>query len=368
MMRGFTKSITFITVFLVATICHPFDTSGYITIDKYLDDHQEQKLLMKSFSDIVSSYAIPIGFHMNRNVKIAAVYPGIQKSNYWRDSVTSMEKRLDELGIRYETARFFSKPSGDFRLQVKQFADAIKAGSDYITISVDNENMKRLVSTVLAKKKPKIFIQNLTTPTKEWQSNPPYMYVGFDHVEGAKIIADQYSKIFPKGASYILLYGPKGTVSSLRGGGFESYALAKGFTPAAKFYTDFDADKAYNAVNDALKRFPNISFIYACSTDIAIGASRALEELGLLNKVIVNGWGGTLKELNLIKQNKLDFTVMRMNDDNGVAIAEAIKLDLINNADMAPQIFSGEFVTVTKEMTNEAIDSLIERALRYSKK
>lgn len=221
---------------------------------------------------------------------------------------------------------------------------------------------------MLGKKYPKIFIQNLTTPLKQWEMNPPYMYVGFDHIEGAKIIANQYSEMFPKGANYILLYGSKGTVSTLRGGGFESYALAKGFIPTAKFYTDFNADKAYSSVMDALKRYPNISFIYACSTDIAIGASKAIEELGLTNKVMVNGWGGTLKELELIKQDKLDFTVMRMNDDNGVAIAEAIKFDLLNKPEMSPRIFSGEFVTVTKDMTDKDIDTLTERALRYSGK
>ena len=59
---------------------------------------------------------------------------------------------------------------------------------------------------------------------------------------------------------------------------------------------------------------------------------------------------------------------MRMNDDNGVAISEAIKMDIMGNGNSVPDIFSGEFVTITKEMTWETISTYIERALRYSGK
>jgi len=345
-----------------------FESTDYITIDKFLDKHPEQKSLMENFSKIVSEKPVPLGIRMRQPVKIAVIYPGLQKSNYWRDSVKSMEARLKELSINYNLQVYYSKPSGDYRLQVKQLSEAIKDESDYISISVDNENIKRLVSSILSKGEPKIFIQNLTTPLKDWDTQPPYMYVGFDHIVGAKIIAEHYAKLFPGGASYILLYGSKGTVSTLRGGGFEGYGLSKGFVPVAKYYTDFNSDKAYQATKNSLKKFPNISFVYACSTDIALGASKAIEEMGLLGKVQINGWGGTINELDLIKEKKLNFTVMRMNDDNGIAIAEGIKADLLNKTKLTPMIFSGEFVTVTSDMTNQQIDTLIERALRYSGK
>jgi autoinducer 2-binding protein LuxP len=296
------------------------------------------------------------------------IYPALQQSNYWRDSVKSMEMRLAELGIRYDLQKFYSRPSGDFRLQMKQLADALKTNPDYIALSVDDDNMIRAISSVLTRGKPKIIVQNLTTPLKQWDQTPPMMYVGFDHQEGAGIIADHYSSVFPAGANYILLYGAQGSVSTLRGDSFENYANYRGFKPVAKFYTDFSAEKAYNAVVGALKKHPETNFIYACSTDVAIGASKALAENGLSGKVLVNGWGGTLNELELIKKNMLDFTVMRINDDNGVAIAEAVKMDISGESDSIPKIFSGEMLIVTKEMDNQVIDQLIERALRFSSK
>lgn len=347
---------------------HALEELSYYTLDEYFTAFPQQKEIYEIFSAKVSADAQRINQRQKDSVKIALVYPAIQQSNYWRDSVTSMSKRLDELGIRHETAKYYSKPSGDYRLQAMQIAEASKSDADYIIISVDNTNVRRLVPSLVAKDKPKVMIQNLTTPLKIWGNSQPFMYIGFDHIEGSKILADKYSEIFPRGGKYVMLYGTKGTVSNQRGGGFESYALSKGFVPVAKFYTDFDADKAYDAVINSLMKHDDISFIFACSTDIAIGASKAVAEAGLTGKVLVNGWGGTLNELNLILTGMLDFTVMRMNDDNGVAIAEAIKLDITGQREKVPLVYSGDFVTADKNMNDEDIKKLIKRALRYSGK
>jgi autoinducer 2-binding protein LuxP len=57
-----------------------------------------------------------------------------------------------------------------------------------------------------------------------------------------------------------------------------------------------------------------------------------------------------------------------MNDDNGVAIAEAVKMDMSGQSKNIPLIFSGEFVIATKDMSQKELDKLTERALRYSGK
>jgi autoinducer 2-binding protein LuxP len=335
-----------------------------MTLDKFFLINSFEKEKLSRFAEIVSNDGVKTDRKIP--VKIAVIYPAIQRSDYWRFSVRSMEKRLEELGVNYEILRYFSKPSGDSRLQVSQIADAIKKKADYIAVSVDNQNIKRHISSILIKGKPKVFIQNLTTPLTHWLDNPPLMYVGFDHIEGAKKIADHYVKHFSNGAKYLMLYGSKGTVSKLRGEGFESYSSTKGFTPVAKFYTDFDSEKAYQATINTLKKHSDISFIYACSTDIAAGAARALKEKGLSQKIMLNGWGGTELELDLIKKKELDFTVMRINDDNGIAIAEAVKFDIEDRSKAVPAVFSGEFVTVSKEMANEEIEKLRKKAFRYS--
>ncbi len=93
----------------------------------------------------------------------------------------------------------------------------------------------------------------------------------------------------------------------------------------------------------------DIKFIYACSTDIALGVIEVLKQRNLLGKIEVNGWGGGgNSELEAIEKGELDITVMRMNDDNGVAMAEAIKLDLENKSSLVPTIYSGDFAVLKK--------------------
>jgi autoinducer 2-binding protein LuxP len=365
------NKLAFLIVFLMlGAFSYAFanEETEYFTIDQFYSDNPHQAELSESFASNVTSQPERIKMRQPHSIKIAVIYPAIQQSNYWRDSVRSMDMRLDELGIRHETVKYFSRPSGDYRLQTMQISEASKSDADYIVLSVDNPNVRRLVPSLVSKSKAKIMIQNLTTPLKEWKQHQPFMYVGFDHVEGSKMLADKYSEIFPSGGKYVLLYGAKGAVSEQRGGGFESYALSKGFVAVAKYYTDFKADNAYEAAKSALEKNEDVAFIYSCSTDISIGASKAVNEAGLTGTVFVNGWGGTINELNLLKEKLLDFTVMRMNDDNGVAIAEAVKMDMSGQSKNIPLIFSGEFVIATKDMSQKELDKLTERALRYSGK
>jgi autoinducer 2-binding protein LuxP len=91
-----------------------------------------------------------------------------------------------------------------------------------------------------------------------------------------------------------------------------------------------------------------------------------LKDTGKLGKIMINGWGGGSSELEAIVDNEMDVTVMRMNDDNGVAMAEAIRLDLEGRDQQVPTIFSGEFTLVEKGIDSKELNRLKKRAFRYS--
>ncbi|MGB0989833.1 MAG: hypothetical protein ACPGUI_03280 [Halarcobacter sp.] len=63
----------------------------------------------------------------------------------------------------------------------------------------------------------------------------------------------------------------------------------------------------------------------------------------------------------------MDVTVMRMNDDNGVAMAEAIKFDISNQSYKVPTIYSGEFALVDKNIDKTELENLKNIAFRYTK-
>ena len=58
---------------------------------------------------------------------------------------------------------------------------------------------------------------------------------------------------------------------------------------------------------------------------------------------------------------------MRMNDDNGVAMAEAIHLDLAGRAAEVPTVYSGDMMVVDGDTTPQELERLKARAFRYSK-
>ncbi len=132
----------------------------------------------------------------------------------------------------------------------------------------------------------------------------------------------------------------------------------------SQYYTRSGRKSAQIAALDALARNPQLNFIYACATDVALGALDALREKGRLQDVRVNGWGGGAAELASIRAGEMDLTVMRINDDNGIAMAEAIKNDLDGVA--VPQVYSGRFAIVTRDTPAQRVEQLRRQAFRYS--
>lgn len=131
-----------------------------------------------------------------------------------------------------------------------------------------------------------------------------------------------------------------------------------------KNFTHEEAKKAYYAAKKIIKKYPDIHFIYCCSTDIAFGALTAIQESH--KNIIVNGWGGGTLELKSIQNKGLNFTVMRMNDDNGVAMAEAIRLDLLGKTSSIPKVFCGKMVLVNESTSPSKFIALKKYAFRYS--
>ena len=184
----------------------------------------------------------------------------------------------------------------------------------------------------------------------------------------ARLLAERYKEMTPQGGRYAIFYGPRGYVSRMRGGLFQQLMSEHPNTElVASYYVGFDRERARRGAIELLRNESDLDFIYACSTDIAIGIVDALKETGRLGSVLVNGWGGGAIELTAIEEGELDFTVMRMNDDNGVAMAEAIRLDVEGATAEVPAVYSGEFKLVDRTTSKEMLAAYKKHAFRYSK-
>lgn len=341
-------------------------SSEYLRIGDYLERHPEQQALMADFSTRVQAEPMPLASPPRRQVRIAVVYPGIQASDYWRRSLASFEARLRDLRIPYELKTFLSRPTVDVDLQAKQLATALQWQPDYLVFTLDAVPHRRMIERVLALGNPRLILQNITTPLADWESNPPFMHVGFDHAQGTRLIADWMLERAGHEGKYLMLYFSPGYISRMRGGTFAARAAEHpGVEEVAAYYTDGDPDMAYRATLRTLEAHPDLEMIFANSTDVALGALRALRETDRLD-VLLNGWGGGPAEIEALTDGGLDVTAMRINDDNGVAMAEAIRLALAGQADRVPDIFAGDIALITRDTPPGQIDRFEARAFRLS--
>ncbi|GAK84024.1 autoinducer 2-binding periplasmic protein LuxP precursor [Vibrio ponticus] len=338
--------------------------NGYWQYDEYLNANPEQKKLTESLSKVVRQKPSALKVKQTSPITISVVYPGQQISDYWVRNIKAFEARMDELNIRYEINQVFTRPNLDARQQSLSLLEAVQNNSDYLVFTLDTTRHRKFIEHVLSSTDTKLILQNITTPVRAWSEQQPFMYVGFDHMLGTRELEQYYKHHLDQGSKYSVLYFSEGYVSDARGDTFiEDMTHHDSYDLVSSYYTKATRESGYSAAISALQKNPDLDFIYACSTDVALGAADALAELDR-SDIVINGWGGGTAELEALEQGLLDVTVMRMNDDTGVAMAEAIKWDLESRP--VPKVYSGDFEVVTSQDSNEKIERLKQRAFRYS--
>ena len=354
----------FFSLFNTAVIA---DSRDYWLIDEFVRNHPEQAAIGAAFARQVRDTANPLQQPLKQPIKISVIYPGEQVSDYWRRSISSFEARMQELNIPYQMDSVYTKPAVELREQAKHILKAMSKDTDYLIFTLDARRHQNIIERIINAGKPKLILQNITTPIKAWNDNQPFLYVGFDHVEGTKLLANWYNQARPDMKDYALMYWAKGYISEARGDSFIEF-MKQGADPklVSAYYTDASRKNAFENASRILADTTQLDLIYACSTDVALGVSDAIQAYGQQGKILVNGWGGGSAELAALKKGQLDVTVMRMNDDNGVAMAEAIKLDVQGKSTSVPTIYSGDFAVITKDTPAAEIEQFKQRAFRYS--
>jgi len=336
-------------------------------VDEFVALHPEQHSLMQTFSQIVAQPGVKQGEIHKKRIKIAVIYPDIQVSDYWRRSLHSFIERLDEIGINHSVTEYSSKTSNEYKAQFGQVQNALEDDPDYLILTFDIFRHKTLVERLLKRKRPKIILQNILTPLRDWEGFQPFMYVAFDHTIGARLLADYFTMRTGGKGTYGLLYFPTGYVNTMRSDTFRNLMERTSIKLVKSAHTDSTVADAAKAAREILSH-QTVDFIYATSTDIALGAIKAIKQRHQSGKVLINGWGGGSAELKALMKGDLDVTIMRMNDDNGVAMAEGIRLDQEGRGDTVPTIYSGEMVLIEKGIAPHDLEMLIKRAFRYSGK
>ncbi|WP_165314213.1 autoinducer 2-binding periplasmic protein LuxP [Vibrio ziniensis] len=337
---------------------------GYWHYKEFLSINPVENELTNLLSETVRNKPVSVSVVQEKPVTISVVYPGQQISDYWVRNIKAFERRMEELGIKYQLNQVFTRPNVDMRQQSLSLMEAIKNNTGYLIFTLDTTRHRKFIEHVLNSSQTKLILQNITTPVQGWEGRQPMMYVGFDHELGAHQIAEYYKQHIPEQSKYSVLYFSEGYISDARGNSFiQVMDESNSYKLSSSFYTKTTEQSGYEATLNIVEKDPDIKFIYACSTDVALGAAKALKELNRQD-IEINGWGGGSAELDAIAKGDLNLTIMRMNDDTGIAMAEAIKWDIEKKP--VPLVYSGDLELVTRDDSQESIEKLKQRAFRYS--
>lgn len=164
------------------------------------------------------------------------------------------------------------------------------------------------------------------------------LYVSFDNEEVGKLMAETMVKNLPYGGNIVTIFGPTSDNNVL--------LIQKGFNSVLKnnniniVYSDYAenwlAEEAFDAVNEALRKNPEISGVMCGNDNLASEAVRALSENRLAGKVIVTGQDADLAACQRIVEGTQTMTVYKPVDQLAKTAA-ACAVDMAEGKDVNVQ-------------------------------
>jgi len=322
--------------------------------------------VLANMQKIVAAPAKPMASPPAAPVKIALIYPSQDVSDFWLRSYLAMEARLKEMGLPFEATQFASN-MGDFLLQSTYAEQVAREDFEYVIfgpseLQAQQDDIKRLMDAG-----QKVIVLNFDTPLQEWGDDQPMMYTTFSHLFGALNICNWVVENLGKEGTYAMIRGIPGGVDDQRSGGFRDCLAEKtNWKMAYEHYGDFQREGGFNGAQLIMSAYPEVTFLHNANTAMAMGAISAVQAAGRGDDIKVTAWGGTGDELVALRNGELMATPMRMSDDVGVAMAEAIRADLEGRDSDIPLVFLGRIDIVSSASGPEVVDAFEKEAFRYT--
>ena len=323
---------------------------------------------LAALQQVVGSEAVAFSGSLDAPIQIALIYPSADTSDFWARNYLAMTKRLEELGIAFETTEFASRQiehslQATYASQVAQDADLydyVIFGPSELEIQADN------IDKLAGNDDFSTYVWAFHTPLKELAYQPDAWF-DFSSAAGALTMCDYMIGRLGEDVTMAMNRGIPGITDNQRSGDFKECVETKaGWTTAYEHYGEYQREGGFEGTSLILQAYPEAAVIHNANTAMAMGSVEAQISIGKEGEIFSTGWGGTGLELDAIRRGELDATPMRMGDDVGAATAEAIKADLEGRADDLPLVFLGRITVAHDEMSAEELDALQEEAFRFS--
>lgn len=336
--------------------------------DHWLPEQVNQDGALEALQATTGSAAVPYSGNQDEPLQIALIYPSADVSDFWARNYLAMTKRLDELGIQYETTEFASRQiehslQSTYANQVVQDADIydfVIFGPSELATQADNIDKLSGTDGLTT------FVWAFHTPLK-YLTNQPAAWFDFSSAYGAQKMCDYMLERLGNDVTYALNRGIPGITDNQRSGDFMECVAEKGNWDAVyEHYGEYQREGGFTGTSLIMQAYPEAKVIHNANTAMAMGSVEAQVAAGKEKEIFSTGWGGTGLELDAIRRGELDATPMRMGDDVGAATAEAIKAHLEGRGDELPLVFLGRITVAHDQMSTDEIDALEQEAFRFS--
>ncbi|MEL6600556.1 MAG: substrate-binding domain-containing protein [Pseudomonadota bacterium] len=341
---------------------------GIADRDYWVPDEVNADGKLQAMQDVVGAEAVRYEGTLDNPIQIALIYPSADTSDFWARNYLALTKRLDQLGIAYETTEFASRQiehslQSTYASQVEQDADLydyVIFGPSELAIQADN------IDKLSGNDGFSTYVWAFHTPLKDL-SNQPDAWFDFSSAAGALTMCDYMLGRLGNDVTMAMNRGIPGITDNQRSGDFKACVEEKGgWTTVYEHYGEYQREGGFEGTSLILQAYPEATIIHNANTAMAMGSIEAQVALGKEKEIFSTGWGGTGLELEAIRRGELDATPMRMGDDVGAATAEAIRADLEGRADDVPFVFLGRITVAHDQMSTDEIDALEKEAFRFS--
>ncbi|WP_187428347.1 substrate-binding domain-containing protein [Roseobacter fucihabitans] len=336
--------------------------------DYWVPEQVNAEGALEALQAVVGAEAVPFKGSLENPIQIALIYPSADTSDFWARNYLALVKRLDQLGIAYETTEFASRQiehslQATYASQVEQDADLydfVIFGPSELATQADN------IDKLAGNPDLTTFVWAFHTPLT-YLENQPANWFDFSSAFGALKMCDYMLERLGNDVTYAMNRGIPGITDNQRSGDFKDCVAEKGnWNAVYEHYGEYQREGGFEGTSLILQAYPEAKVIHNANTAMAMGSVEAQIAVGAEKEVFSTGWGGTGLELDAIRRGELDATPMRMGDDVGAATAEAIKFHLEDRAAELPFVFLGRITIAHDEMSAEEIDALEIEAFRFS--
>ncbi|MEL6573653.1 MAG: substrate-binding domain-containing protein [Pseudomonadota bacterium] len=323
---------------------------------------------LEALQAVVGGEAVAFSGSLDNPIQIALIYPSADTSDFWARNYLALTKRLDQLGIAYETTEFASRQiehslQSTYASQVEQDADLydyVIFGPSELAIQADN------IDKLAGNDGFSTYVWAFHTPLKDLE-NQPDVWFDFSSAAGALTMCDYMIERLGEGVTMSMNRGIPGITDNQRSGDFKACVEEKaGWTTEYEHYGEYQREGGFEGTTLIMQAYPDSAVIHNANTAMAMGSVEAQIALGKEKDIFSTGWGGTGLELEAIRRGELDATPMRMGDDVGAATAEAIKADLEDRAGDLPLVFLGRITIAHDELSLDELNALEKEAFRFS--